>query len=163
MLRYLRIAFTVACGSVCLLLVALWVRSGWWQDGLGGQLPGNRTFSLSAAYGRVRYATFDKAYEHAFTGFRRPDWYVTTSRMDGPPNLKLVNTPLAEFGLGLAGSSDQYGIVAVFPIWAPAMVLALLGAAPWIVRRYSLRTLLVAMTLVAVGLGVTVCVGRSGR
>ena len=156
--RKLRIAWTVGWGIVCLLLIALWVRSGWRQDGLGGLLPGNRSFSLSSAYGRVRYATFDKAFENSFTGIRPADWFVTTRLIEGPPNLKLVNTPLRDLGLGFAGSSDQYGIVVVFPIWAPVLMFATLGAAPWIgwSNRFSLRTLLAAMTLVAVGLGAIV-------
>ena len=156
MLCKLRIVFSVVCGILCLLFVVLWVRSGWTQDGLGGQLPANRRFSLSTAYGRVRYATFDKRFDDSFTGWRQPDWHVTTSRIDSPPNLMLVNTPLTDFGLGFAGSSDQYGVVAVFPIWAPVILLAALGAAPWIFRRYCLRTLLAAMTLAGVGLGVMV-------
>jgi hypothetical protein len=32
--RKLRIAWSVGCGIVCLLLIALWVRSYWWSDEL---------------------------------------------------------------------------------------------------------------------------------
>src|SRR6185295_10739478 len=33
--RKLRIAFSVACAVVCLLLCVLWLRSYWWRDCLG--------------------------------------------------------------------------------------------------------------------------------
>ena len=158
-LLLVRIAFSIVCGILCLLLIVLWVRSYWWHDWLGGQLPRNRSFSLSAANGRLRYATFDRAYENSFSGERAPDWYVSTKRLSGPPHLTLVNTPLTEFALGFAGSSDKYGIVAVFPVWVPATVVALFAAGPWCRQmnwRFSLRTLLLATTLVAVVLGLAV-------
>jgi hypothetical protein len=42
------------------------------------------------------------------------------------------------------------------PIWGAVLVAIGLGAVVWCPPRYSLRTLLVATTLVAVGLGVAV-------
>jgi hypothetical protein len=33
--RKLRIAWSVACGIACVLLIALWVRSFWWWDTVG--------------------------------------------------------------------------------------------------------------------------------
>jgi hypothetical protein len=51
--------------------------------------------------------------------------------------------------------------VASFPLWTPVVIGSLLAAAPWILplsrlRRFSLRTLLIATTLVAVVLGLVV-------
>ena len=41
--RKLRIAWSVFWGSLCLLMIAWWIRSYWWQDGgfvkLTGQMP----------------------------------------------------------------------------------------------------------------------------
>ena len=34
--RYLRIAFSVLCGVGCVLLIVMWVRSYWWNDGISG-------------------------------------------------------------------------------------------------------------------------------
>ncbi len=47
------------------------------------------------------------------------------------------------------------------PDWLPAIIVALVGGAPWVSsypwsKRFGLRTLLIAMTLVAVGLGLIV-------
>jgi hypothetical protein len=41
------------------------------------------------------------------------------------------------------------------PLWLIVPILAAVGATPWI-KRFSLRTLLIAMTLVAVVLGIIV-------
>ena len=43
------------------------------------------------------------------------------------------------------------------PIWLPVLLTAILTAVPWVpLRRFSLRTLLLVTTLVAVALGVVV-------
>jgi hypothetical protein len=47
-----------------------------------------------------------------------------------------------------------------FPIWLLVLLVAAIGTAPWLPYRFSLRTLLIATTLVAVVLGVIVAVLR---
>ena len=44
----------------------------------------------------------------------------------------------------------------IIPFWAPVLVLSLIAVAPWLPQRFSLRTLLIATTLVAVVLGLIV-------
>jgi hypothetical protein len=46
------------------------------------------------------------------------------------------------------------------PHWFPFVITATVAAAPWIRWRFSLRTLLIAMTLVAVVLGTLVWLSR---
>ncbi len=72
--------------------------------------------------------------------------------------MTLVNTPLTNFGLGFAGSSDRYGIVAIVPTWFVVGFTLTVGVAPWFANRltFSLRTLLIATTVVAVVLGIIV-------
>jgi hypothetical protein len=158
MLRKLRIAFSVVCGIVCLSLIALWVRSYWWLDSIYGTPPNNYAVSLYTAYGRIAFAAFDRTYDAAFTGYRVTGWHVGTSRIDRPPTFQLVNTPLTNFGLGFAGSRDRYGMVVVIPLWFLTMLLSIASIVPWMntYRRFSLRTLLIATTLIAVLLGLIV-------
>ena len=153
--RYLRIAFSATSVIACMLLIALWVRSYWWRDALYGPLVSNQTFNLSAANGRIRFATFDNTYESEFTGERLTGWGLTHSRFKQPLHLTLVNTPLRNFGLGFAGSRDRYGIVAIIPIWFPITLGSVITVATWngFRWRFSLRTLFIAMTLIAVVLG----------
>jgi hypothetical protein len=58
------------------------------------------------------------------------------------------------WGFGLV---SDWGVI---PHWFPVLLLATLATAPWLRRRFSLRTLLIATTLVAVGLGVVVYAAR---
>jgi hypothetical protein len=46
------------------------------------------------------------------------------------------------------------------PIWFLILCLAGFGFLPWIRRRYSLRTLLIGMTVAAIGLGLVVYLSR---
>jgi hypothetical protein len=52
------------------------------------------------------------------------------------------------------------GVWVHVPMWFFMLVSGGLAIAPWIFRRYSLRTLLVAMTLVGVCLGAIVWVDK---
>jgi hypothetical protein len=59
-------------------------------------------------------------------------------------------------------SINQWGpgdIAFRFPFWFPVVITMALAAAPWLRWRFSLRTLLVATTLVAVGMGFDRAVG----
>jgi hypothetical protein len=59
--------------------------------------------------------------------------------------------------LGMSGRSWGTSCTgSMVPHWFPVAILAAIGATPWIrwSKRFSLRTLLVATTLVAVGLGI---------
>jgi hypothetical protein len=44
----------------------------------------------------------------------------------------------------------------VFPHWFPALLAAVLAASPWIKWRFSVRTLLIGMTIIAAILGLAV-------
>jgi hypothetical protein len=127
--RYLRIAFSATCGIVCLLLIALWVRS-YWVVGFFDQ------FGTSTSV----------AFQHG----------------------KLVIQPRIRYypdGLPISGKWIQ-GIVVgsvAMPVWVSILMVFMLGVvpwAPWLRWRFSLRTLLIAMTLVAAGLGLIVALSR---
>ena len=50
--RKLRIAFSAVCGIICLLLIALWVRSYYTIDVVSGSVFGIQS-SLRSAYGQL--------------------------------------------------------------------------------------------------------------
>ena len=52
-LRYLRIAFSATCLIACVLLIALWVRSYWRDDGLYWNIVGHRTALIASTHGRL--------------------------------------------------------------------------------------------------------------
>jgi hypothetical protein len=134
--RKLRIAWSVGCGVVCLLLVVLWVRSYWRYDHVF--FPGPHR--IASMNGRI---SLD---ENFIMKGPIPTW-----RLDlGAIRLVSVSGNLTPSGVGRA-----------IPHYLLATMTALLAIAPWLPSRFSLRALLVAMTFVAVGLGVVVYMLRN--
>jgi hypothetical protein len=75
--------------------------------------------------------------------------YAITADMS-PTSTITIPLKLGPMGFG----SSLYG--AVLPHWFLVAIVGLLGVAPRLLWRFSLRTLLIAMTLVAVVLGALV-------
>jgi hypothetical protein len=144
-MRYcnLRIAFSALCGIICVLLMALWVRSYSHVDDLVVTLTKTKQLELQSVPGRcigfIAYAP-----SRPINSFAR---YTHT-------------TPE-----GAAHAALQHGVLgadwAMDTVWAAhwflAAISALLGTAPWARHlRFSLRTLLIATALVAAVLGLIV-------
>ena len=148
--RKLRIAWSVAWGVVCLLLIALWVRSYGWYDTIYYVQSPIDFLELGSVDGAIFVADDDVLAEFGNVGPHptQTSWYIIRAggeRTDGIPLLKLL---FRDFVI----SSSIY----LTPYWFLALSAAALTAAPWLRWRFSLRTLLILMTLVAVGLGVAV-------
>ncbi len=140
LIRGIKITWTVFCGIACVLLVVLWVRSYWWNDTLL-----SRSLQVSSVYGGI-----------AFVDYAEPtpvkSWYFDTR----PSGVRPWRS-----GFALRVVRDDFGWAINFPTWLPAILFAVIGTAPWgIGRRFSLRTLLIATTLVAVVLGLIVWFSR---
>jgi len=143
-LKYLRIAVTALSVVACLLLIGLWVRSYWWLD--KAFVP-SVDLGLASLYGTVQLHEMDDVDEAVML------WHgqihsisLDVMKRDGPvPNI-LDTIVLFRF-------EDRLFVV---PYWFLALIAAVLGVVPWpkqTYRRFSLRTLLIATTLVAVVLG----------
>jgi hypothetical protein len=144
MLKYPRIAVTALSLTACALLVALWVRSYWWIDVImRGTTSRNTTVvAISSNYGGV-----------VFYRVVEPNWVIPPemiNRWGYSSDKAAPGNPLFDWTV----SSRETRVE--FPIWVPALLAASLAAAPWIRWRFRLRTLLIATTLVAVGLGILV-------
>jgi hypothetical protein len=121
---------SVFFGVVAVLLIIMWVRSYWWVDVV-------RTGTESVASSEGKLFVNDVYNLHGKGA-------VVTRSFAG----KRIHVWTARQG-DLVG----VGLGKIFPQW-PAIVLAvILSAVPWLHYRFSLRTLLVATTLVAVVLG----------
>ena len=137
-LRYLRITWTVFCGIACVLLIVLWVRS--YRAGDSTRADGDY---VSYDDSRMYLYTIDstKGNIHLSLCASKPPW---ETRFDHTKH----------FGFGL--SSWDASTTISFPYWFPVVLTATVATAPWLRRRFSLRTLLIATTLVAVALGLIV-------
>jgi hypothetical protein len=130
-LRYLRIAFSATCLIACILLIALWVRSEHHFDVIGSIMSAQgrlyhfpKVNLLPAADGGAAIETYDHFHGAVKTIVAR--------------NVQVTPAP---------------GAGPTIPIWAPVLIVTLFAITPWLPQRFSLRTLLIAMALVAVVLG----------
>ena len=129
-------------GVICVLLIVVWVRSYWWYD-IRGYYSTFGSLSLESQHGKVEvYSAIGRALGGGFAGGT-----VYDKDSKNGPRLERWG-----FSHSLLQPFDCY---IAMPHWLPALLLAISAAAPWIrwKRQYSLRTLLIAMTLVAVVLG----------
>jgi hypothetical protein len=130
--RKLRIAWSVAWGVVAVLLCLLWVRSHYYYDlGTSGIVPIRGSL----------YMTQKIAMQPRYTSTAR---FVRTM-------LGTQAVPAADF---VVEPLDAFTI----PFWFLVLVTGAASRAPWFrwPTHFSLRTLLIATTLVAVALGLIV-------
>jgi hypothetical protein len=150
MLHYLRIAVTALSLTACVLLVALWVRSQTWGDSLSVQLPW-LFIKLESEDGRCAFVFSAEQDASQPSGISFHSWEPRLSKQ------KII-FPFFD----LSPQFDVFWMAVDF--WAllvPHWFLVLLFAASAILcikwsRRFSLSTLLIATTLVALGLGIIV-------
>jgi hypothetical protein len=150
--RNLRIAWSVMWGALALLLCALWVRSYSVWDGIGGPFPAIKSFVINSCRGTA----------HTYLYFPRPqppisEWYW--SKIDPMDNRNQGEWASAINNSKTGFSYRSYPGASVSissPLWFPILVIAAIATAPWLRRswRFSLRTLLIATTLIALILGV---------
>lgn len=157
-LRLVRIAVSVVSGVCCLLVIALWIRSYFWIDTIDwfrspalisatvyrGQIGATR-FRLPASK-KLKPPTFERHSARVTAGTQVN--YNNGAGKRLPSYLGFKSTWLSAPGTVRANTF-------VTPFWFPTFVLAFLAAVPhWrlVKWRFSLRTLLIVTTLVAVGL-----------
>jgi hypothetical protein len=147
--RKLRIAWSVACGMLCLLLIGFWVRSYWYVDKVlctfnndvfvyAGSVPG--LFSISI----LDEESVDP-------------WIVYTQ------STKEWRAIGGDRWLEQTWAGFYFANAAIMaPYWFWVLIPAILAAVPWIrhLRRFSLRTLLFGMTVIAALLGTAVWATR---
>ena len=135
--RKLRIALSATCLIACALLIVLWVRSYWWGDVLQF-----RSFPEDFGIGSVHGVIGADGNINPLKYISSPGWklwsYPTFKEMTRSPFLYKY-APAVGFELNL-------------PHWLPSLIFGMLATLPWI-RRFSLRALLVATTLIAMVLG----------
>jgi hypothetical protein len=150
--RKLRIAWSVLCGILCALVAIIWVRSYRWFDEFA-ILNSRSLMSAQSTYEGVLYLS----------------WGVADPELSAQYYSRLFNTRprdmLMENNPSKAGKFDSYFSPSVWyvalPCWFLFITLGTLAGLLWFRWRYSLRTLLIVTTLVAVGLGWTVYTFRN--
>jgi hypothetical protein len=166
--RRLGIAWSVAWGVAALLLVVLWVRSYFWADMFDWAYGPQSGLHLSSYIGRLVVAEIPRD-ASTFWWYQRVDnWiderknfeiYMTVGSVDRTDDVK--SPVIAGFYVGTKGAIPAgEPRFLMFPHWIVVIVSGAVAIMPWLRWRFSLRTLLIATTVVAVVLGLIVYVSR---
>ncbi len=145
--RKLRIAWSVMWGLVAVLLILLWARSYHLYDFASHNFFGNRGFIIESirGVGFVKYA---------------PGATIVNAHGSSAPDRSRVPGEIFAKGTwgGFEFSTRAGGLVFAMPFWFLSLTAIVFTICPWArtIRRFSLRTLLIATTLVAVALGLIV-------
>jgi hypothetical protein len=143
--RNLRIAFSATCLIACALLIVLWVRSYWWFDGVKVFHAPKRMAQLKS-FGAGLHLYIGH-YSGSDSGFRTFSVPVTPAVWAIPRGPSFHWEPLPECRLSV-------------PIWCVLIIFGSISTIPWLRWRFSVRTLLIATTLIAVVLGLIVWLRR---
>jgi hypothetical protein len=144
--RKLRIAWSVAWGIAVVLLVALWGRSYRWIDGIAYDGTGTIYVCMTLHGHIMLFCNLDDAKGNGW-GFQSKRVEESLPDLSAVPSILGVNYDLR--------ANTPYVLI---PLWELVLIFAGFGTVPWMrwTRRFSVRTLLIATTLVAVGLGLIV-------
>lgn len=142
--RRLRIAVSVFFVALAIAFLALCVRSYRKVDRL--YIPMDRRLALSSSADIILIA-----------------WYAKGVKPRGhPEHVEWLSNDVQEFEANIARlrswswKSDSTRIAVSFPIWFATVLSSVVAAIVWHKHRFSLRTLLIATTLVAIALGTVV-------
>jgi hypothetical protein len=153
--RKLRIAWPVFWGLACVLLIVLWVRSYRTRDTAIVNLSG-RNFQANSILGRLSFATLNQP-------IGQVRWHTQSRPVtiwDSQQEAQFPRFSITSVSATSTSRTEAYGVG--MPYWAWLLLPVTTAAVPWIgkARRFSLRTLLIATTLVAVVLGLAVWAAR---
>jgi hypothetical protein len=139
--RKLRIAWSVMWGVACVLLVVLWLQShSWFGSLVAPSRYKSGTARIESGGGELLFTWQTHDYPRS--------WTITSSRItEGPPTQLRYRWEWM--------FSNNYVVIAC-PYWALVVASAAIAPMAWLRWRFSLRTLLIATTLVAVVLGLIV-------
>jgi hypothetical protein len=145
MVQKLSIAFSATCLIACLLITGLWVRSYERLDGISGPTSDGLGFQVYSTHGWM-------VFSHGSPAGPTEDnpWELNVgcdSSQDGP---EACNDAFRGFDILREPCVTRRCI----PLWFPVLLSATLATAPWIRWQFSLRMMLIAVTLFAVGLAV---------
>jgi hypothetical protein len=142
--RKLRIAWSVLWGLACVLLIVLWVRSYRGGDSITLYESNAEAVPLTSTKGHIELLADNDINANPY------QWVDFV--MNNNPERQSVSAIYAGFEVRHTWRFDSYSM----PHWFAVLLSVACGAIPWLGWRYSVRTLLIATTLVAAVLGLAV-------
>jgi hypothetical protein len=152
----LRIAWSVVWGIACVLLLVLWVRSYWQVEHI--------FWNGKTKYAGISIYPGEVTLESNDTIFMPLGWSRVVFPIRGNDSTSDDDEPKTIFGF--AWLTEDNSITAYIPFWFLTLACAAIAWSaflpPSLFKRFSLRTLLIATTLIAVVLGIIVWMTRAG-
>ena len=150
LLRYLRIGFSVGCGILCLLLIVLWVRSYWYVETVLCKFSDDALIAVLSQPGALGFGIAGEESIEPWIVFRQPSTEWRRQHADD------------RWRKQSWGGFYFNDATIIAPTWFWCLMAAPLAVLPWLQwsNRFSLRTLLIATTLVAVVLGAIIALLR---
>ena len=142
--RNLRIAWSVACGIACIVLIALWVRTTYSCETIFGPVTSSSSLVITSRQGGLGIGLTKSA---------APKWAYSAN----PPEVVPHRAYVTLLGFGYSNPANEGVFLRVlYPILIAGIIA--FSIVPWFhwTARFSLRTLLIGTTLVAVALGLIV-------
>jgi hypothetical protein len=155
--RKLRITWSVSWGVIAVLLIVLWARSYWQVEHINWNSP-KSCFGTSIYPGEVTL-------EYVNGGILMPmGWSRVVFPNDGDDSTEEGEDGEPKTIFGFAWHTDDYSVTVYIPFWFLTLTCFACTwygiASPPIGKRFSLRILLIAMTLGCIGLGLVVWLTR---
>jgi hypothetical protein len=129
------------------LLVALWVRSNYWIDQITLPITQSRYIGFGSVPNAFMFGSTNVRPPVTWGGMPADEWLAAVSEGEDIPWSAAPKFRIIDGGIML-------------PYWFGVLLSATFATLPWIPTRFSLRTLLIATTLVAVVLGLIVFATR---
>jgi hypothetical protein len=147
--RKLRIAFSALWSILCVLLIALWIRSYWGYDGFSISFSPSHEFTVASGRGQIvllddRLSDVARYYEFVRPQLEEPRKATFFPALFRPMTFR---------------SGDRFFSVTI-EYWLVVAVAALAAGAPLFSYRFCLRTLLIATTLIGLILGSIIATTR---
>jgi len=148
MTRRLRIAVSVFFAVLTVLLCVLWLRSFSTREHLRWRVTTSRAVSIASREGIIGVSTWTKNLDGISS-------FVFSGPVVGSPPRRQMSNPL---GFEFIRSKEYDGLSVVVPYWFTVLTCAICVTIPHVLNshRFSLRTLFIATTLLAVVLGLAV-------
>lgn len=142
-LKYLRLTWTGFFAVVTVLLCVLWLRSYWWVEQASLPIGQSRCLYFGSVPGAFMFGVTSEPWPETYSSEPADAWLADA--------LDDEDTPWSS-----ARKFRLMGGAVMLPYWFGSSSAPLIALAPWTRLRFSLRTLLIATTLVAVLLGIFV-------
>jgi hypothetical protein len=150
MAHKLRIAVSVLFGLLTVAISVLWMRSYRYSEAIG-------CFS-----GYLKVSAWSASGHAAFRASKLPADFPTQLAFDTEPMRsgidKIFESRCNAAGFWYYSDANSYHLY--FPYWSLALMSVVLAACSAPITRFSLRMLLIATTLVAIALGLSVWLAR---